>query len=170
MENEEDFNGLEIIMDICEMLIYLKEKKDKRYFDICKILNAHNIIFGDDRNGENGIFVVIEEEENEEEMKTEGMRYKLDWNEIINSGDEELIEKEVVGRLSVVLWEIEIGEVGFGEFDSIQAHLKLCENERPTLEGLDLNKTELMEGMWNGNTEERLTLSEVKMRIKELLE
>jgi len=34
-QNVEDFDGLEITMDICSLLIYLKEKKDKRYFYIC---------------------------------------------------------------------------------------------------------------------------------------
>jgi len=48
-----------------------------------------------------------------------------------------LIEKEVVGRLSDILWETETGEVPFGEFDSMQAHLKLCDNERPILKGFD---------------------------------
>jgi len=66
-------------------------------------------------------------------MKEERMRYKLDSTEIINE-NEEFIEKEVVGRLRLILWETETGEVPFGEFDSIEAHLKLCENERPTLE------------------------------------
>jgi len=97
------------------------------------------------------------------------MRYKLDSNETINEENEELIEKEVVGRLSLILWEIETGEVPFGEFDSIEAHLKLYENERPTLEGFDSEEIELIPNILNGNIE-RFTIEEVKMRIKLLME
>jgi len=43
-------------------------------------LNTYNNIFGIDSNGENGILIFIEEEEENEETK-EGMRYKLDSNE-----------------------------------------------------------------------------------------
>jgi len=50
---------------------------------------------------------VIDEEENEEEIKTERTRYKLDSNEIIIEENEELIDKEVVGRLIVILLEVE---------------------------------------------------------------
>jgi len=82
-QNVDDFDGLEVTMDICSLLIYLKEKKDKRYFDICKNLNPCNENFGIDSNGENGILICIDEEENEE-MKEEGMKNKLDSNEIIN--------------------------------------------------------------------------------------
>jgi len=46
-------------------------------------------------------------------MKEEGMRHKLDSNETFDES-EELIEKEIVRRLNVILLEIETGEVPFG--------------------------------------------------------
>jgi len=48
----------------------------------------------------------------EKEIKTGGMKYMIDLNETINKS-EKLIEKGIVGRLSLISWEIEKGEVPF---------------------------------------------------------
>jgi len=43
----------------------------------------------------------------------------------------------------------------------METHLKMCENERPTTKGFDSEEMEIIEDMWNGDGEERLTLEEI---------
>ncbi|KAH7831219.1 uncharacterized protein MONOS_3808 [Monocercomonoides exilis] len=161
-------DGKQVVLAVAELFEHLISVDDERVEMMARQLCPYTIFV---EEGNNEIFVLTEELENEKE-KEEMKRWKAP--EVGNEDEEveeEGIEQAIVFTLGLILHEMTTGEVPLSECDAEEAQEMMRDGVRPLIEGIEGEEmVELIERMWADEPDGRPTLGEVIQSLTEMAE